>query len=322
MPTNTAHSTTTVQRESTTRSSAGRPPADGGQPVSRAAWYAERDRRLQAGLDWPTVMWLVVIHVGALAAPLVFTWPALVLALVLHWVTGGIGICLGYHRLFTHGSFGTYRPVRWLIAWIGGLAGEGSCIHWVANHRKHHAQSDQPGDPHSPHAGGWWSHVIWTTCRLSSQQYDALHQRYTPDLLKDPALRFLDRTFLFWQMLFGATLFGFGYLGGGMAMALSFLVWGMFVRLVLVLHSTWFVNSASHIWGYRNYPTTDNSRNNWWVALLTYGEGWHNNHHAYPRMARHGHRWWELDATFLTIRLLQALGLAWNVVDNQHRRKR
>ena len=104
-------------------------------------------------------------------------------------------------------------------------------------------------------------------------------------------------------------------------MAWSFVVWGVFVRLVFVLHSTWLVNSASHMWGYRNYPTSDDSRNNWWVALLTYGEGWHNNHHAYPRMARHGHRWWEVDATFLTIRVLRALGLAWNVVDHQHRKR-
>jgi stearoyl-CoA desaturase (delta-9 desaturase) len=272
-------------------------------------------------VDWPTTLWITLIHAGALAAPLVFTWQALVLTFVLHWLTGGIGICLGFHRLFTHGSFGTFRPLGWVIAWIGGLAGEGSCIHWVANHRKHHALSDQPGDPHSPHAGGWWSHWLWLLCRTTPEENVALHQRWTPDLLKDPILRFLARTFLLWHMVLGAVLFAMGYLLGGTGMAWSFLVWGMFARLAFVLHSTWFVNSASHIWGYRNYETTDNSRNNWWVALLTYGEGWHNNHHAFPRMARHGHRWWEMDVTFLSIRLLQGLGLAWSVVDHQHKKR-
>lgn len=287
-----------------------------------ARWETEREHRIENGLDWPIVTWIAVIHLGALAAPFVLTWQAVVLTVVLHWLTGGVGICLGYHRLFTHGSFSTYRPIRWFIAWLGGLAGEGSCIHWVANHRKHHARSDQPGDPHSPHDGAWWSHMIWCLCKLTPQQMDSLHRRWTPDLIKDPVLRFLDRTFIVWHLLTGAVLTGIGYVWGGWPMALSFLVWGMFVRLAFVLHSTWFVNSASHMWGYRNYETTDDSRNNWWVALITYGEGWHNNHHAYPRMARHGHRWWELDTTFLTIRLLERLGLAWNVADNHHRGKR
>ena len=317
MQTDTDGSTATMVREP-------RKPGrhDDGKTRSPNAWYEERERRLSQGQDVPTLMWLGVIHMGLLAAPFVFTWQALVLTLLLHWLTGGVGICLGYHRLFTHGSFSTYRPVRWLIAWLGGLAGEGSCIQWVANHRKHHALSDQPGDPHSPHAGGWWSHVVWTVVKYTSDQQRALQERWAPDLIKDPVLRFLDRTFLLWHILFGLALFGLGYAWGGMLMAWSFLVWGMFVRLVFVLHSTWFVNSASHIWGYRNYETTDNSRNNWWVALITYGEGWHNNHHAYPRMARHGHRWWELDITFLTIRLLQRLGLAWKVADNHHRKQK
>jgi stearoyl-CoA desaturase (delta-9 desaturase) len=125
----------------------------------------------------------------------------------------------------------------------------------------------------------------------------------------------LDAAFLPINIVFAAALMGLGYAIGGWDLALSWLVWGTCVRMVMVLHSTWLVNSASHMWGYRNYEIKDKSRNNWWVALITYGEGWHNNHHAYPRMANHGHRWWEIDITFRTIRLLQALGLAWNVVD-------
>lgn len=284
-------------------------------------WTTERDRRLAGGLHWPTVGWVALLHGGALAAPLVFTWQGVVLMVLLHWLTGGIGICLGFHRLFTHRSFRTYRPLEWTIAWIGGLAGEGACIDWVATHRKHHARSDCLGDPHTPHEGAWWSHMIWCLCGMKVKDSEGMIERWTPDLAGDRVLRFLDRTFIPWHLALGLGIFGAGYAYGGMGMGLSLLVWGMFVRLVFVLHSTWFVNSASHMWGYRNYATRDDSRNNWWVALITYGEGWHNNHHAYPRMARHGHRWWEVDLTYLTIRLLERVGLAWNVVDGQHQRR-
>jgi len=282
-------------------------------PAGRGGWGGKEQ------VAWPTLFWLIGLHVGLIAAPFTFTWQALVLVLFLSWLTGGVGICLGYHRLLTHGSFSTYRPVRWLIAWIGGLAGEGTAIDWVANHRKHHAHSDQAGDPHSPYDGPWWSHVFWLAVTLRGADQEAHIRRWAPDLQRDPVMRFLGRTFLLWHFALAGALYGLGYLWGGTPLAVSFLVWGVFVRLVFVLHSTWFVNSASHMWGYRNYETTDNSRNLWWVALLTHGEGWHNNHHAYPRMALHGHRWWELDLTFRTIRLLERLGLAWDVVDYKQR---
>jgi stearoyl-CoA desaturase (delta-9 desaturase) len=265
--------------------------------------------------DWRTAIWVGVLHIGALAAPFFFSWEAVVLTLVLHWITGGIGICLGFHRYLTHASFRTYRPVRYLLAWIGGLAGEGSAIDWVANHRKHHAHSDQEGDPHSPLDGKWWSHLLWLNWRYPDDAHQRHIQHWAPDLAREWTLNFLARTFLLWHFAMGGALYAAGYALGGSYMAWSFLIWGLFVRLVFVLHATWFVNSASHIWGYRNYATTDQSRNNWWVALITYGEGWHNNHHAFPRMAAHGHRWWEIDVTFWTIRLMQALGLAWDVVD-------
>jgi stearoyl-CoA desaturase (delta-9 desaturase) len=264
---------------------------------------------------WPNVIWLALVHAGALAAPFFFSWEGLLLTLLLHWFTGGIGVCLGFHRHLTHTSFATYRPVRWLLALIGGLAGEGSVLNWVADHRKHHAYSDQPGDPHSPHDGPWWSHVFWLAFWQGPEQQSAHLRRWAPDLLRDPVLCWIAAMFLPSQFALAALVGYVGWLWGGWYMATSLVVWGVFVRLVFVLHSTWLVNSASHMWGYRNYETTDDSRNNWWVALLTYGEGWHNNHHAYPRMALHGHRWWELDLTFRTIRLMQRLGLAWDVVD-------
>jgi stearoyl-CoA desaturase (delta-9 desaturase) len=279
-------------------------------------------QRLAAGIDWPVATWLIVIHAGALAAPWTFSWQGLVLMLVLHWVTGGLGICLGYHRLFTHSSFQTSSPMRGVLAIIGGLAGEGPVVDWVANHRKHHALSDEDGDPHSPRDGNWWSHIFWIAYMKGSVEHAEHIAKWAPDLSKSPMMRFVSRCFLLSHFVMASILFGTGWLVGGAAMACSFLVWGLFVRLAFVMHSTWFVNSASHIWGYRNYETTDDSRNSWWVAVLTYGEGWHNNHHAYPRMANHGHKWWEYDLTFRTIRLMQRLGLAWDVVDYKHKNER
>ena len=279
----------------------------------------ERKRRVAAGVCWGIAGWLIFVHVGALAAPFTFTWQALVLTIALHWLTGGIGICLGYHRLLTHSSFCTYTPVRWILALLGGLAGEGSAIEWVANHRKHHAHSDSEGDPHTPLDGSWWSHVFWIAWTSPPTSHKKHIQRWAPDIANDRGMVYLNWLFIPLHFLSGGLLFAIGHWIGGMSLALSFLVWGMFLRLVFVMHSTWFVNSASHIWGYQNYATKDNSRNLWWVALLAYGEGWHNNHHAYPRMAKHGHRWWEIDTTFWVIRLMQRLGLAWNVVDYKQR---
>ncbi len=275
--------------------------------------------RYPDGINWYVVGWLVLLHVGALAAPWTFTWTALAVTVVLHWLTGSIGVCLGYHRLLTHRSFATYRPIRWLVAWIGGLSGEGSAIDWVANHRKHHAHSDKDGDPHSPHHGTWWSHAFWLGRAMPAAKYEAHVKRWAPDLAQDKGLVFLARTFLLWQFVVGGATMAAGYAIGGWPMAWSFLVWAVFVRLVAVLHTTWFVNSASHIWGYKNYATTDDSRNNWWVALLAYGEGWHNNHHAYPTMVKHGHRWWEVDMTYMFIKLMEKCGLAWNLVTYQRR---
>lgn len=270
--------------------------------------------RMKGGFDWPTIAWLGFLHVGALAAPFYFTWKALGLVAVLGWLTGGIGICLGYHRLLTHGSFVTPTWSRRLIAICGVLAGEGSPLMWVATHRKHHAHSDEADDPHSPRDGGFWSHLLWLFPNHGPEYKLELFKRWAPDLYKDPFMRMLDKTFLLWHWGLGVALWCFGYYFWDAYTAWSFVVYGIFVRLVYVLHGTWFVNSATHIWGYRNYTTTDDSKNLWWVALITWGEGWHNNHHAFQRMARHGHRWWEVDVTYLTIRLMEKVGLARNVV--------
>jgi stearoyl-CoA desaturase (delta-9 desaturase) len=266
-------------------------------------------------------LWLGALHAGALLAPFCFTWQGLVAVLALWWLTGGIGICLGFHRLLTHGSFQTFRPVKWLIAFLGGLAGEGSAVMWTAVHRKHHVFSDQEEDPHSPRDGAWWSHMLWLAPDRGKAENQAMIERFAPDLLKDPVMRFLDRTFIVWHFVLAAALFALGYFVWDAYVAWSLVVYGIFVRMIYVLHVTWLVNSASHMWGYRNYETTDDSRNLWWVGLLAFGEGWHNNHHAYQRMARHGHRWWEIDMTYWAILAMEKLGLAWSVVHDVRGRK-
>jgi stearoyl-CoA desaturase (delta-9 desaturase) len=291
--------------------------------TSSKLWAEARAEMTKNGLAWPVVIWLSVVHVGALFifVPALFSWAGVATAVVFHWLTGGIGVCLGYHRYFTHKSFETPKPIAYLLAAIGGLSGEGCCLDWVATHREHHAHSDQIGDPHSPHDGPWWSHMFWVMIRNTPEQLNKRHTRWIPDLKDDKVLQFISRMFIPLHITLGLIMMAVGYYFGGWQLACSLLVWGMFARLVFVLHTTWFVNSASHMWGYRNYETTDDSRNNWWVALISYGEGWHNNHHAYPRMARHGHKWWEFDMTFLSIRLMEKLGLASDVVDHQHNKR-
>ncbi len=279
-----------------------------------AAAHDEHENVWASGLDWPAVLWISGAHVLALGAFFFFTWKALAIFAFLTYLTGAIGVCMGYHRLLTHGSFTTYRPIRWLFAWFGGLSGEGSAITWIANHRKHHAHSDKDGDPHSPRKGGLWAHFLWLMPNHGAKYHKDMAERYAPDLVKDPVIRFLDKTFLLWHWLLGVGLLLTGWYFWDWYTGLSFLFWGTFLRMVFVLHITWFVNSATHMWGYRNYETSDDSTNLWWVGLLAYGEGWHNNHHAYQRLARHGHRWWEIDVTYWGILALEKVGLAWNVV--------
>ncbi len=242
------------------------------------------------------------MHGGALAAPLTFTWPAFFLFAFLSWLTGGIGVCLCYHRLLTHQSFRVPKPVEYLLTFFGVLSSEGGPINWVARHRIHHAFPDTDKDPHSPRHGFWWSHMFWLFKHKPLLDNYELYRPYAQDLAQDPVQRFLNRTHGLYQILLGIGL----YFWGGW----PFLVWGLFLRTVFVYHITWLVNSATHKWGYVGYAVNDDSRNLWWVALLSFGEGWHNNHHAFQRSARHGIKFWEFDQTYLTIRLMSFLKLA------------
>ncbi|MFM8539645.1 MAG: acyl-CoA desaturase [Planctomycetaceae bacterium] len=298
-------------------------PADTRDASDEAAGIPLEPRREGVGersesLDWARVFWVGGVHLAALAAPFFVSWSGLALCRTLSGFTGSLGVCLGYHRLLTHGSLVTFAPARFVFALIGGLSGEGSALIWVANHRKHHAFSDQEGDPHSPRDGGLWAHMLWMFPGHTREEMDAHTRRWAPDLARDGSIQFLHRTFLLWHVLVGAALLAGGWWVGGPRLAASWLLWGFAVRMVIVFHVTWLVNSATHMWGDRNYETTDDSTNLWWVGLLAFGEGWHNNHHAFQRMARHGHRWWEVDTTYWFILLLERLGLAWDVVHTPH----
>jgi stearoyl-CoA desaturase (delta-9 desaturase) len=255
-----------------------------------------------SNVNWVTTIALALFHVGAVASLFMFHWRSVAVAAILYWMCIGWGIGMGYHRLLTHRSYQVPKLVEYFLAICGTLTLEGGPIFWVATHRVHHQRSDQPGDPHSPRDGAWWAHLGWILFGESKHNATANFARYAPDLGRDPFYRWLNTYHYVPVIALGLILLGFG--------GLSMLLWGLCTRVVVGLHATWLVNSATHLWGARRFRTRDDSRNNWWVALLTFGEGWHNNHHAHPSSARHGLAWFEFDPTWLQIRFLRVLGLA------------
>jgi stearoyl-CoA desaturase (delta-9 desaturase) len=263
------------------------------------------------------------------------TWSELlhwsdVVVFAIVYVATGLGVTVGFHRHFTHRSFATSRPLRALLAIFGSAAVEGPVISWVADHRKHHAFSDHEGDPHSPHVdhghgvggalkGLMHAHVGW----LFVHSQRGAHKRYAPDLLKDPVIRFINRTFVVWVGVGLLVPFGLGWaIGGSLETALTGLLWGGAVRMLVLHHVTYSINSLCHFFGRKRFATGDESRNLAWLSLLSFGEAWHNNHHAFPTSAHHGLRWWEVDFSSLTIRALRRLGLIWDVVEISPERQR
>jgi fatty-acid desaturase len=255
-----------------------------------------------AGWNWENTIFLLVAHVASIAALFFWSWPALISAVVLYWVAGSLGIGMGFHRLLTHRGYRVPKLVEYFLATCGTLALEGGPIQWVVTHRIHHAYADRPGDPHTPRDGGWWAHVGWIL-RGTAQNHDqATIEHYAPDLTRDRYYLWLNHYFYIPLIVVGIALFAFG--------GWSVLLWGVFLRVTLALHATWLVNSATHMWGRRRFDTDEDSRNSWWVAIVSFGEGWHNNHHAHPTSARHGFKWYEIDLNWWGIRALQFFGLA------------
>lgn len=275
----------------------------------------------------PYAISFAMVHALALLAlsPWFFSWSGVALAVAGYFLIGAVGINIAYHRLLTHRGFECPKWFERTLALIGVMNLQDGPARWVAIHRMHHQYSDAERDPHSPLVDFFWGHMGWLIWQNKYFGSSDFYDRYARDLLRDRFYMQIERNFMwFWIYVIHAAVFyaagvvtGAWWTGswdGGVRLGLSWLVWGVFVRTVAVWHVTWAVNSVTHVWGYTNYETRDESRNNWLIALLTSGEGWHNNHHAHPRCASHGHRWWELDFSYWTIRLFEAVGLAKQVV--------
>ena len=248
---------------------------------------------------------LVIVHVMALFAffPFAFSWSAVAVMFFLYWLTSSLGICLGYHRYLTHRGFTLPKWLGYTIILFGSLACQNGPVKWVGQHRMHHAGSDTPEDPHNVKKGFWWAHLFWMFNTHSKFDDKQVLRDYTKDFCEDKFYKFLDDYFILVQVVLGFILLAIG--------GIPWVIWGIFVRLVVSYHSTWLVNSAAHWFGYVTFPLkNDLSTNCWWVGLLAWGEGWHNNHHAFPKSARHGLRPWEIDMTWWALCVLEKLGLA------------
>jgi fatty-acid desaturase len=267
--------------------------------------FFERDRTFSESVNWITTIFMVLFHIGAVAALFFFTWKGLGVAIVLAWVSGSLGIGIGYHRLLTHRGFKAPKWVEYFLTVCGTLALEGGPIAWVATHRIHHQNTDKEGDPHSPRDGGLWAHMGWILTGKAMHNSSGELFPFVPDLRKDKFYVSVSRWHWVPLTLLAVAIFAIG--------GWSCLLWGIFLRTVVGLHATWLVNSATHMWGSRRFLTSDTSTNNFWVAMLTFGEGWHNNHHAAPQSARHGLAWHEFDLNWYAIWVLRTLGLAWGV---------
>ena len=291
------------------------PPADDVQPVANESL----DRFLTGTITVLPFVGLGIVCWQAWNEAL--RWSDVIVFFICYVATA-LGVTVGFHRLFTHRSFKTSKPVRAVFAVLGSTAIEGPVISWVADHRKHHTFSDQEGDPHSPHVGhdGGWrgalkglahAHVGW----LFIHTQRGARKRYARDLLDDPVVSFVDRTFVWWAVGGLAFSFALGWLiGGSLYAGLTGLLWGGAVRLFVVHHVTFSINSLCHFFGRRRFDTGDESRNLFWLSFFSFGESWHNNHHAFPTSAEHGMRKWEFDPSALMIRAMEKVGLVWDVV--------
>lgn len=256
-------------------------------------------------LNWTTVVGVAIFHILAIAALFTFSWANLAAAVILWWVAGSLGIGVGYHRLLTHRGFKVPKWVEYTLSVFGTLAIQSGPLSWVTTHRIHHAFTETDRDPHSPRNGTYWAHIGWIFRGTAQNQPRSAMQRYCPDFANDRFHQVLDRYYYVPTIFLAVGLF---FIGG-----LSMVLWGVFLKTVINWHFTWLVNSATHLWGTRRFETRDDSRNNGLIAAVTFGEGWHNNHHAYPRSAKHGLAWYEFDINWMEIRLLEILGLAKNV---------
>lgn len=259
----------------------------------------------RTGINWRDSIIIVSFHLLTIPALFMFSWQNLAAMLIGNWIVGSLGVGLGYHRLLTHRSFKAPKWLEYLLTIFGTMSIQSEPYKWVATHRLHHQFTETDKDPHSTRPGFWWAHLIWIMHGTAQDHDKATFQKYVPDLLKDNFHVLIAKFFYVPLIISAFILFAIG--------DWSMVLWGVFARVVFGWHSTWLVNSAAHYWGKRRFETKDDSTNNWWVAILTFGEGWHNNHHAHPTSARHGLKWYEFDQNWLTIQFFKKLGWAKNI---------
>jgi stearoyl-CoA desaturase (delta-9 desaturase) len=256
-------------------------------------------------IQWHTIIAVTLFHVMAVAALFTFSWTNLAVAVVFWWIANSVGVGIGYHRLLTHRGFKTPKWVEYILTFCGTLALQSGAINWVTTHRKHHAFTETDQDPHSPTKGLYHAHIGWIFQGEGQTQSETSMMRYTPDMMRDPVQRFMNKYYWVSSILLGVALYSFG--------GFSMIFWAIGLRVVFGWQTTWLVNSVTHTWGTRRFESRDTSTNNGLVAALTFGEGWHNNHHTYPRSAKHGLTWKEIDLNWMQIWTLEKLGLATDV---------
>ena len=271
-------------------------------------------RQQASPLNWSTVIGVTIFHILAIAALFYFSWANLIAALVMWWIAGSWGIGMGYHRLLTHRGFKAPKWLEYFLSFCGAFAMQSGPLSWVTTHRIHHAFTETDKDPHSPHGGTYWAHIGWIFRGTSQNQSEATMQRYCPDFANDRFHQVLNKYYWVPTVFLAVILFAIG--------GLPMILWAIFARVVFGWHNTWLVNSATHLWGTRRFETRDDSRNNGLIAALTFGEGWHNNHHAYPRSAKHGLAWYEFDVNWVQIRILEKLGIIKEVYAYSEKKKK
>ncbi len=259
----------------------------------------------RTGINWKNVAIVTSFHLLAIPVFFTFSWQNLAALLIGNWIVGSLGVGLGWHRLLTHRGFKAPSWLEYTLSIFATMSIQDSPDKWVATHRIHHAFTETDKDPHSTRSGFWWAQIGWVLWGTAQDHDDATLKRYVPDLIKDRGHALISRFYYVPIMISAAILFAIG--------GWTMVVWGVFARVVVGWHTTWFVNSLSHIFGSRPYETGDLSTNNWFVALLTFGEGWHNNHHMSPTSARHGLKWYQFDMNWIAIRILEKLGWAENI---------
>jgi stearoyl-CoA desaturase (delta-9 desaturase) len=257
------------------------------------------------GVNWKNVTIIASFHLLAIPALFTFSWQNVAALLIGNWIVGSLGVGLGWHRLLTHRGFKAPKWLEYTLSIFATMSIQDSPDKWVATHRIHHKFTEQEGDPHSTRPGFWWAQIGWIVWGTAQDHDRKVLQKYVPDLLKDKGHALISRFYYVPIIISAFILFAIG--------GWTMVVWGVFARVVVGWHTTWFVNSLSHIYGSRPHETNDDSTNNWFVALLTFGEGWHNNHHAFPTSARHGLEWYQFDMNWIAIRILKKLGLAQNI---------